>query len=152
MPALAASSVEIELQGDIPAVCGVSEMSGRFDFQAALAGASQQFSMSVDCNVPYTLQASSRNGGLLSNGPSGSGVANKVEYDLSISVPTTGAPLQLTCASSALAGGECGRIDSGNEISADQIGWVSMQLRNVSALLTAGEFDDVIVVQVYPQS
>jgi len=155
-PARGDDSVRIELEGTIPVACGVTAISGSFDFKAALAGASQQLAMGVDCNVPYTLTASSRHGGLISDAATGPGVVNAVGYDLSLMVPTTGGgQVRLNCTSAEMkagASGVCAHADSGNEISVGQSAALIMTLKNAGLVLAAGDYGDVIVVEVVPRT
>lgn len=153
--ALATNSVEVTLEGEIPASCGVSSVQGGFDFGTAIDGTEQSVSMGVDCNVPYLLTARSLNGGLRTDASAGPGVSNAVAYDFRVVVPTTGAPVLLACSSAQLSGesgDSCGQADSGDEISVGQTASISMHVRDAGGLLAAGQYDDVIVVQVYPRS
>ncbi len=153
-PASASDSVRIELEGSISVACGVGTAAGAFDFQAALRGAPQRLSLGVDCNVPYTLVATSLNGGLLTDAPSAPGIANHVAYDLRVAVPTTGGgQVALACASAQLAASApCATADSGNEISIGQMADVTMTLKGQGEALAAGTYDDVIMIQVLPRT
>ena len=152
--AASTSQVQVELEGEIPVACGITSSSGTFDFRAALTGAPQSMAMGVDCNVPYTLIATSQNGALTSDAAAAPGITNKVAYDLRVAVPTTGGgQVNLACASEQLAtNGSCATATSGNEISVGQSAALTMTLNTDSKVLAAGDYGDVIVVQVLPRT
>lgn len=150
----AASSVSIELQGEIEPECRLNAASSTIELGSMLKSGSKQISFNISCNAPFSYAVVSESGGLLNADSTTvkAGFTSFVVYSIGVAIQTDGGTLAGTCSSAALTARSpaCGYPDSGNKIAIDQAGSLTLSWSSSDELI-AGPYSDVLTLSLRPR-
>lgn len=152
--------LQIDLRGQVAARCDLStppSFGGRMDFgQSGQA----QSTFAIDCNTPFILRVTSRNGAFAGVDPA-PGVAAETPYEVSVEVGTDAGRQNLGwCRADALAeqssgacafgaGSPAGGWSSGEATAIDQNGSIRLRWEDADdAAPRLGAYSDVIVIEL----
>jgi hypothetical protein len=150
----AASSVSIELQGEVEPECQLNAMSSKIDLGSILKSGSKQISFGISCNAPFSYAVASQSGGL-QNGDRTllrAGFTSFVVYSVEVAIRTEGGTIAGACSSAALTpqAPTCSYPDSGNKIAIGQVGSLNLSWSS-SDELVAGPYVDVLTISLEPR-
>ena len=156
-PASAQEEVTVTVTGEIEPSCGLSATELDVDLGTVTEETSADFSLTVDCNHPFTYELSSANGGLAHEGGIVF-VGNFTEllpYSLAFALPVEDPPgtLGATCASAALEAPSppCGSGSSGSSIAIGQTASFTVSWSTADHILLAGLYADELTFTVSVQ-
>jgi len=150
----AASSVSIELQGEIEPECQLNALSSAIDLGSIFKSGSKQISFGINCNAPFSYAVMSQSGGL-QNGdrtPVRAGFTSFVVYSVAVAIQTDGGTIAGACSSAALTpqAPTCSYPDSGNKIAIGQVGFLNLSWSSPDELV-AGPYVDVLTLSLQPR-
>jgi hypothetical protein len=150
----AASSVSIELQGEIEPECQLNAGSSTVELGSIVKSGSKQISFGINCNAPFSYAVVSQSGGL-QNADSTTvraGFTSFVVYSVGVAIQTDGGTIAGACPSAALTArsSTCSYPDSGNKIAIHQAGSLTLSWSSTDELV-AGPYVDVLTLSLQPR-
>jgi hypothetical protein len=157
--ALAASKMSIRLEGDITPECTIDGRSG----SSAVLGlplelgditrpGRKDYAFLLNCNAPFGYRLEAQYGALTNTGveKAPDGFAAAVPYDVTVRIPTDGAPIQDWCSSESIRSGRvtCPFSNSGNAIALRSQAELSLTWRSPGKTLMAGQYVDWLTIRV----
>jgi hypothetical protein len=158
--AFAANQVRLKLEGNILPECSIGSGSGGTSAMLGLPleldditkAGRKDYAFLVNCNAPFSYRLEAQYGALtntaLKTAPGGFTAA--VPYEVSVRIPTDGAPIQDSCPSESLRSGRvsCPFTNSGNSIAMLSQAQLSLTWRSPHKVLIAGEYVDHLTIRV----
>lgn len=157
---LAASRVSVQLEGDIAPECSVGGSAGgagatlglQLKLDDITRPGRKDYPFLLNCNAPFNYRVEAQYGAFTNTGlaTAPDGLAAAVPYDVTVRIPTDGAPIVDTCPSASLRAGRvsCPFSNSGNSIALLSEAQISLVWRSPANLLAAGEYVDRISIIV----
>jgi hypothetical protein len=157
--AFAGTQVRLHLQGDIAPECTIGGQSGGSSATLALPlelgdisrPGSKEYAFLLGCNAPFSYRLEAQYGAFTNTGveQAQDGFTAAILYDVKISIPTDGGPIQDWCASASLRSGRvtCSFTPSADNTALNSLARLTFTWRP-NGLPIAGEYSDRIVFQI----
>jgi spore coat protein U-like protein len=157
-------SVTVDVVGTVPGHCGFTTTPSGQTIPGDLSqGGSLTIDFGVNCNAPFLVRASSKNGAFLTDQPAvGDGLANQLDYSLHLTLATDLGALDATCNADALTAGAGGcafygtatgqGLSSGDGVAINQSGSLQFGWTQSAKQLVAGSYSDTLTIVVEVRS
>ena len=148
-----ASTVEIEVLGNVKAYCANSATTVSIRASDPSKAGTGKFSFTVDCNAPFQYTMQSLHGAMRLVGAPAAAPRDQIEvpYDVDIHIPLSlGGAIDDKCSSASIKRGAttCHFSDSGAKVAIAQQAVTQVSWRTAQAKLLGGYYDDDLVVYV----